>query len=95
MDAMHSEHDRPRFRFTGRAWTNGLLALIAALVGAAVLKQPPAAASASQGDEPRARGVVNPADQRNEMIRQLRSMNDRLGRVEKQLSDGVRVREAK
>lgn len=95
MDATRNDRDRPRFRFTGRAWTNALLALIAVLVGAAVLKQPPAVASASQDDEPRARGIVNPADQRNEMIRQLRSMNDRLGRVEKQLSDGVRVREAK
>ncbi|MCW5775795.1 MAG: hypothetical protein KIS87_05040 [Phycisphaeraceae bacterium] len=95
MDAIDCVHDRPKFRFAGRAWTNGLLALIAVLVGAAILKQPPAVASASQDDEPRARGVVNPADQRNEMIRQLRSLNDRLGRVEKQLSDGVRVREAK
>lgn len=65
------------------------LAIAAALLlGVGLLREAPPSIDASAVAAPPSSGLANPADQRNEMIAELRRITDRLDAIQKSLEKG-------
>ncbi len=82
-----------RSGFQSRRATSVLLSINAMLLIALVFQwTPPAPASANPSATRRPQGVVNPADQRKDMINELRRINQKLDALNEKLSRPFEVR---
>lgn len=82
-----------RSGFQSRRATSVLLSLNAMLLLAIVFQwTPPAPASADPTAARRPQGVINPADQRKEMISELRRINQKLDALNEKISKPFEVR---
>jgi len=85
-------NERPRETSRTSAYLNAVLTVIALLLAALVLQGggAPGVSEADAGDGGRG-GIINPADQRRQMIQQLGRINDRLGSIQERLDQTMEV----
>jgi hypothetical protein len=102
MNATPSDTSRPTFG--PRTYTNGVLTVIAVLLGMAVIGQSSGPRSADAGQDGQVgvvggqsldeenSGRISAAEQRKAMITELRAMGSRLERIEAALAKGINVK---
>lgn len=102
MNATPSESVRPTFG--PRTYTNGVLTVIAVLLGLAVIGQTSGPRTADAGQDSQVgvvggatlddenSGRISAAEQRKAMITELRAMGSRLERIESALAKGINVK---
>ncbi len=84
---------KARTGIESRRATGALLTLNAVLIAAVMFQwTPPSPATAGPSQAHRPQGVVNPADQRNDMIKELRRVNLKLDALNEKLSRPFEVK---
>ena len=72
--------------------SNALLIVIAVLLTLLLAREGPGESSAmAQGGSPPGGGLANPADQRNQMITELRRLNDQVETLRRTMEKAIRV----